>query len=331
MDSDNGRRDFLKKLAFSGAAVGTAGTAAAGTASTGTAADKAASPIQVPRRKLGKTNTEISMLALGLGSVFTKPRSEDPEDTEVILQRALDHGINYWDTANNYGPSQKMLGPMIERNRDKIFLVSKSAERGYDGFKKELEISLTTMRTDHLDLFHIHSMNPDKDTDFGAIEKGALRAALEAKEQGIIKNVGITGHSGAAVLKQAVEAWDLDAIMTVLPVDRPDNGAYEDVLLPVVRKKNMGLLAMKTNRHARNSDLPGAQLVRYALSLKGVSAAVVGLDSIVHLMDNIAMCTNFTPFNKDEMALMTRMAKEGLAFAGSPPWENPEYWDGAIV
>ena len=123
MDSDTGRRDFLKKLALSGAAVTTAGTA---TATAGTSKNKAMGAVQVPRRTLGKTNTEVSILALGLGSVFTKPRAEDPEDTAAILQRALDHGINYWDTANGYGPSQKMLGPIVEKNRDKIFLVSKS-------------------------------------------------------------------------------------------------------------------------------------------------------------------------------------------------------------
>ena len=196
------------------------------------------------------------MLALGLGSVFTKGHEGDPEATAAILQRALDYGINYWDTANNYGPSQVMMGPMVEKNRDKIFLVTKSAERSYDGFKKELEISLKAMKTDHIDLFHIHSLDPERDTDLSVIEKGALRAAREAKEAGVIRHIGATGHSGAPILKQVVEEWDVDAVMTVLPVDRPDDGAYEEIFLPAAREKNIGVLAMKTNRYARNSDLP---------------------------------------------------------------------------
>ena len=325
MHPRNNRRDFLKKLALSGAAVGAAGTVKA------EAAPECCATAKVQYRDLGKTGKKVGMLALGLGSVFTRGHEKDPEATEKILQRALDYGINYWDTATGYGPSQKMLGPMVEKNRDKIFLVTKSGDRSYDGMKRDLEKSLKQMRTDYIDLYHIHSLKPDQDVDLTAIEKGALKALLEAKEEGIVKHIGATGHSGAAILKQAVEEWPMEVVMTVLPIDRPDNGAYEDIFIPAARERNVAVVAMKTNRHARNSDLPGVQLVRYALSLDGVSTAVVGLDSMAHLDENAAMCASFSPMTKDEMATLSTQARGDLAALGPAPWERKGYEDQVLV
>lgn len=281
----------------------------------------------VPHRRLGRTGARVSLLGLGLGSVFTRAFEGKPEETEIILRRAVDLGVNYWDTARAYGPSEVMLGPVVEKLRDRIYLVSKSAERSYDGFKRELEISLRDLKTDHIDLYHIHNLKPSKDTDLDFIENGAVRAAREAREQGIIKNFGITGHSGVEILMEAIRRWDPDALLTVLPVDRPDNGAYEDQLLPLARERDMGIIAMKTVRWARNSDLPGAQLIRYSMSLKGVACAIVGLDSLAHLEENVAMTHNFEPMDTDMMGQMSDFVREELAAIAPAPWTRPGYDD----
>lgn len=319
MKSPTNRREFFKKLALSGAAVTAAGAAhgsTPGNAST-----------RVPQRRLGRTGAPVSLLGLGLGSVFTRAFRGKPEETEQVLRRALDHGVNYWDTARAYGPSEVMLGPVVEKYRDKIYLVSKSAERSYDGFKRELEISLRDLKTDHIDLYHIHNLKPSRDSDLDFIENGAVRAAKEAREQGIIKHFGITGHSGVEILMEGIRRWDPDALLTVLPVDRPDNGAYEDQLLPLARERDMGIVAMKTVRWARNSDLPGTQLIRYSMSLKGVACAIVGLDSLAHLDENAAMAHKFEPMDPDLMGQMTNFVREELATLEAAPWTRPGYND----
>ena len=321
MSADTSRRDFLKKIVVTGAAVASAGGV---TALAGEPKEK----VTVPRRTLGKTGAEVSILGLGLGSGYTRPFGENQEGAEKILHRALGYGINYWDTSHTYANSEVLIGPVVEKARDKIFLVSKSPSRDYDGFKADLETSLTRLRTDHIDLYHLHNLNPEADTDLQLIENGAVRAAREAKEQGIIKNFGITGHSGTGILMEGIRRWDPDAILTIYPADRPENGAYEEKLLPLARERNMGVIAMKSVRRARETDWPAPQLIRYAMSLPGIATTIVGLDSIAHLDENVAMASNFTPLTSSQMAEMSHIVKAELAGMGAAPWDRPGYQDG---
>lgn len=283
---------------------------------------------KVPRRKLGETGARTSILGLGLGSMFWKPFGDKPDEAVEILMKAYSYGINYWDTARNYDNSELLVGPAVEKVRDKIFLVSKSPSRDYDGFMRDLETSLKNLRTDHLDLYHLHSMEPEKDTDMDSIEKGAVRAARKAKEEGMIRNFGFTGHSGAAILVEAIERWNPDVVMSTFPADRPDDGKYEDELLPAAKKHKVGMIAMKAFRHARNTDWPPVQLVRYPMSLPGITTTIVGLDTVAHLEENVTMASQFTRMTKEEMASFSSTVKSELATMGDAPWMHPEYQDG---
>ena len=324
MSKSSSRRIFLKKLALSGSAV------AAVSAANATDKTAAAGLTPLPRRKLGKTGADVSILGLGLGSVFTKAFGGDPEATEQVLRRALAHGVNYWDTARAYGISEEIIGPVLEQVRDKVFIVSKSSTRTYDGFMRDLETSLKNLRTDHLNLYHLHNLNPEKDPDLKLIENGAVKAARKAQEEGIIGNYGVTGHSGIKILSHAVEHWEPQALLSVFPVDRPDDGEYEDKLLPLAHAKGMGVIAMKTVRWARNSDLPGPQLIRYAMSLKGISTAIVGLDSLAHLDENAAMARQFEPMSASLRSEMTDFVRAEIASLGPAPWERHGYEDGVL-
>jgi aryl-alcohol dehydrogenase-like predicted oxidoreductase len=322
MTSDPSRRDFLKKIAVTGAAAASmSGVAAALGKETETRPS-------VPRKPLGKTGAMVSILGLGLGSAYTRPFGDDREKAEAILHRALSYGINYWDTARAYGDSEIMIGPVVEKVRDEIFLVSKSGSRDYDGFKAELETSLKNLRTDYLDLYHIHNLKPEQDTDLQLIENGAVRAAREAKEQGLIRNFGITGHSGTGILMEGIRRWDPDAILTIFPADRPEDGAYEDKLLPLAREHGMGVIAMKSVRRARETDWPAPQLIRYAMSLPGISSTIVGLDSVAHLDENAAMASSFEPLTGEQLVEMSQIVKHDLAGLGAAPWDRPGYQDG---
>ena len=321
MSSQDSRRNFLKNIALTGAAVASTGGVTA-------LAKESRAKMTVPRRTLGKTGAEVSILGLGLGSGNTRPFGGNPEDAEKILHRALGYGINYWDTSHTYANSEVLIGPVVEKARDKIFLVSKSPSRDYDGFKADLETSLKRLRTDHIDLYHLHNLDPAKDTDLQLIENGAVRAAREAKEQGLIRNFGITGHSGTGILMEGIRRWDPDAILTIYPADRPEDGAYEDKLLPLARERDMGVIAMKSVRRARETDWPAPQLIRYAMSLPGIATTIVGLDSIAHLDENVAMASNFTPLTSGQMAEMSHIVKSELAGMGAAPWDRPGYQDG---
>lgn len=324
MMNTSNRRHFLKTL------TATAGASAIGLGSAQASNPVAAEP-QVDRRTLGRTGAPVSILGLGLGSAFTRNvKGANPDETAAnvsrLLNRALDLGVNYWDTARVYGDSEELIGPVVEKRRKDIYLVSKSRDRSYDGFMRDLEKGLKLLKTDYLDIYHLHWLNPAVDTDMDAIGKGAARAAMKAREEGTIKHFGVTGHDGAAILMDAMKRWNPDAVLTIFPATRPDNGRYEDELLPLAIEKNIGIIAMKTVKQGIQADLKGSDLIRYALSLKGVHSAIVGYDTIEHLNMNAAMATTFSPLPKDQMAAIHQQAASVLA--GIPaPWERPGYGD----
>ena len=321
MSTDTSRRDFLKKIAVTCAAVASTGSVAA-------LGQETTPKLVVPQKTLGKTGAGVSILGLGLGSAYTRPFGDQPEKAEEILHRALGYGINYWDTARIYANSEVLLGPAVEKVRDQIVLSSKSSSRSYDDFKADLETSLKNLRTDHLDIYHLHLLDPDRDTDLDLVENGAVRAARQAKEEGIIRNFGITGHIDPGIMMEGIRRWDPDAILTIFHADRPSNGAYEDKVLPLALEHNMGVIAMKSVRRARETDWPAPQLVRYAMSLPGVATTIVGLDSIAHLDENAAMAASFTPLTSNQMAEISHIVKSELAGLGAAPWDRPGYQDG---
>jgi aryl-alcohol dehydrogenase-like predicted oxidoreductase len=312
----NNRRNFIKTAI--------AGTAAAGLARvSGEAAPEA--PDQVDRRPLGRIGTPVSILGLGLGSAFTGTNRNDPEAVTELLEHSLKHGVNYWDTCRGYGPSEEMIGPSVEKHRKDIFLVTKSGGRSYDAFMRDVETSLKLLRTDHIDLMHI--WNLPRNADLHEIENGALKAIRKLQVDKVITNFGVTGHSGAKILMEAMKRFDPDAVLTVYPCTRDDNGRYEDELLPLAREKKMGVIAMKTVRKARNADLKGTDLIRYALSLDGIHSAIVGLDTLAHLKDNLAMATDFKPMPAKERAQLHLDVSRAVADVPTP-WEQPGYQDG---
>ncbi|MEM1108987.1 MAG: aldo/keto reductase [Planctomycetota bacterium] len=324
----NSRRQFLKTVV-----AGTAGLGAAATSSSTSAqANKNhANPgaAQVDRRRLGRTEAQVSILGLGLGSAFIGPYDQDREAGRALLQRALDLGINYWDTARGYKTSEEIIGPVVKANRDKIFLVSKSAARDYDGFMRQVETSLNNLQTDRLDLLHLHNLKPDRD-DLAQMEKGCVRAVHELIDQKVVPHFGISGHSGARFLMNAIERFDPDALLSVYPCTRDDEGRYEDELLPLAKKRDMGVIAMKTVRRARNADLKGTDLIRYAMSLDGIASTIVGLDTLDHLTANAQMATHFEPLDLAQRETMYR--EVSLAVADIPtPWEQPGYRDGVVA
>jgi aryl-alcohol dehydrogenase-like predicted oxidoreductase len=313
------RRNFIK-TSLTGGAVLTTGSIAS--------AQSSKKPKQVDRRVLGRTGAEVSILGLGLGSAFTGPYQSDIETGHALLHHALDHGINYWDTCRGYGASESMIGPVVEKNRNDIFLVTKSGGRTYDAFMRDVEESLKNLRTDHFDILHMWNIKANEDLD--VMEKGAFRAIKQLVDEKVVRNYGITGHSGASILMQAIERFDPATILTVYPCTRDDNGRYEDELLPMARERNMGVIAMKMVRRARNADLRGSDLIRYALSLDGVQSSIVGLDTLAHLNENIDMATNFQPMLGEQRAQLHQDAVRGLRDIPTP-WEHPNYVDGSLA
>ena len=284
MKAGSSRRDFIRRTLF-GAAIG-------GLISRGSLPSAKADSRPVDRRKLGRTGADVSILGLGLGAAFME---QSLNTAHALLESALARGINYWDTARSYGPSEGMIAPVLERNRNRVFLASKSDARDYDGFKRDLERSLQVLRTNYIDLYQLHDLRQHELANLSAIESGAVRAAREAKDQKIIRAFGITGHASAGLMIECIKRFDPDTVLTIFLATRPEQGRYEDELLPLARSRKIGVIAMKAIRYGRQAKLPATELLRYTLSLDGVHSAVVGLDSFTHLNEDAAVASGFRP------------------------------------
>jgi aryl-alcohol dehydrogenase-like predicted oxidoreductase len=233
--------------------------------------------------RLGRFGREISVVGLGgEGVLRTHDRNREAQG---VIHEALRQGITYCDCARVYSDSELYYGEVWKSNpelRSSIFQTSKSASRDRDGALKDLSDSLQRLETDHLDLWQIHDVRTDEDFARISGPGGALEAFISAKETGIVKNIGVTGHHDPKILSKAVEQWPVDTVlMPVNPVEEVLGGFLTDTL-PKAKEKGIAVIGMKV-LGAGHYIVPGlgitAQLlIRYALSC-GITLAIVGCSS----------------------------------------------------
>lgn len=228
------RRDFLKK-----------GTVAASLA----ASQKAMQPLvaadaapgsSIPKRALGKTGENLSIIAFG-GIVVT---DTEPRFAANIVAEAFDRGINYFDVAPSYGNAQERLGPALEPYRKKSFLACKTGERTKDGAAKELEESLRLLRTDHLDLYQFHHLTTLAEVDQAFGPSGAMETFQAAKKAGKVRFLGFSAHSVEAALT-AMDQYEFDTILFPINFVLFSQAKFGPQVIEHARKKNMGILALK--------------------------------------------------------------------------------------
>lgn len=174
------------------------------------------------------------------------PISREEGDTFVKL--ALDHGVNHVDVAPTYGDAEIRLGKWVREYRGNLFLACKTRKRTKREAAKELSRSLKRLQTDYLDLYQLHGLDDPEELRIALGGDGAIGAILEAKEQGLVKHIGITSHNPENILR-ALKGFDFDTVL--LPVNyvlrahpEPKND-YEPVL-SLARKRNLGVIAMKS-------------------------------------------------------------------------------------
>ncbi|NET35014.1 MAG: aldo/keto reductase [Cyanothece sp. SIO1E1] len=255
-------------------------------------------PTAMPQRQLGRTNVQLPIL--GLGGAGQTPLSRPNQERAAVeqIQRALELGIRYFDTAASYGPSESYLGQVLPPYRDQIFLATKTAARDRDGAWRELERSLQRLNTNYLDLWQFHhvSFESELDTLFGT--NGALKALEEAKAQGLVRFSGITGHHEPEIITAGLQRYPFDH--TLIPVNAADihhPRPFIPSVLPLAQARNVGVTAMKVPAYGRLFKprvLDGMhQALGYTLSQAGVHCAVIAAESIAQLEENVRTATEF--------------------------------------
>src|SRR5260221_1168619 len=275
------RRRFLESTALGGLAAGVTNAAEIG------------KDHKLPTRVLGKTGVRVSILAFGGGSRFLMYKDEDKAIEAV--NRALDMGITYMDTAYGYGNgrSEERIGKVMKTRRKGI-VATKIDKRDGDEAMKVLEASLKRLQIDQFDLVHIHSLTTDDDLAKIEAKGGVLETLHKLKDQKPTRFIGITSHTDPTMLAKALEQHDFDctqmalnAAMVGMKTGNPNmvineamKTSFQTVALPVANRKKMGVIAMKIFAQEGLLDqAPLEKLMYYSLSLP-VPLVTVGMPQL---------------------------------------------------
>lgn len=286
-----------------------------------------------PKRILGKTEEEIPVLGMG-----TAPGGMGlSNDVAIALyHRAIDLGVTYLDTAPDYERAHFQVGEVMRERREEVFLVTKTNTETSEGAIKILENSLKDLRTDHADLVYVHSLGR-KDVDRVLAPDGALAGLREAQRRGWTRYVGFSSHNAPWKAAKILKEVDVDVVMLAMNVADRHTYNFEEEVLPLAVKKNVGVAAMKVYGGTQgmkyekpvNSALMdrGFQdhetAMRYGLGLPGVDVAVIGMFSEMELLQNIEWAQNFTPLPVEKESRIVGSSKEiaiGLGAHFGPIW-----------
>lgn len=308
MTHSSTRRQFiLTGVAVAGGIVGHAALKQQGTEIAATSNIQPPTTETLPQRILGKTGLNVPIF--GLGGAGQTPLSKRGQEAEAVAQieAALNLGIRYYDTAASYGPSEDNLGKVLPPYRSQVMIATKTAQRDRDGAWRELERSLQRLNTDYLDLWQLHHVSFHEELDQIFSNTGAVKAIEEAKEQGIIKYSGITGHHEPDVIAAGLQRYPFDTTLIALNAADPHHPRpFASTVLPVAQQQNIGVIAMKIpayGRLFRNGVLDNMeQAMGYVLSLAGVHCCIIAAESVEQLTANFKVAQQFQPLNTEQMA-----------------------------
>jgi aryl-alcohol dehydrogenase-like predicted oxidoreductase len=248
-------------------------------------------PGAFPRGVLGRTGLEISLLGIGGWQMGTETLPQETADQ--IVQRAHELGINYIDTAPNYGNSEEKIGRALQGRRKDFIIATKTEEPGYDGTWRLLEQSLKRLQTDHIDIVNLHSFgNLKRFPDVAEIlgPRGALAALEKAREQKLVRFFGATGHSAPTRFHQLLDSGRVDMLMNAVNFVVQHSYDFEHRVWNRAQQQNVGLVAMKVlgggAEKPKGFRLPDdcyRQAICYALSLPGIAGMVIGMETVAEL------------------------------------------------
>ena len=298
----------------------------------------------LPRGMLGKTGVSIPIIGLGtsrLGQRGGTPNATDYDNMLEVFEAAMNMGIEYIDTGAVYGRAEEALGELIPSRRDKIFLVTKLYADTRAEAQMLFERSLERLKTDHVDLLHMHSTG-ERNIDTVLSQNGSWTYIQEQKAAGKARFTGITGHNNPPNFMRMLATDQVDVLMTIMNfVDHSTYGLSRAVREDAVAR-GCGVMAMKVFGGTESVLAPGGGLansnapephpsnmeisfdktvlpdcMRFAKSLPGVTGMVIGINFIEELQQNIQWAIETKPFDDAEMEAIIKMGETMV-----PMWQQ---------
>ncbi|WP_437294287.1 aldo/keto reductase [Sorangium sp. So ce426] len=302
--ADGGRRGVLGAVATTAAAV------AVGAAGCPSPAAPAAG--EAPARTLGRTGAQVEPVSLG-GEGILRTTGRHREAVPVILE-ALRLGVRYCDTAPAYQQSQDYYGEAFRaagpKAREQVFLASKTHARDRDGALRLLDDSLRRLGTDHLDSWQLHDLREIEELDAIFGKRGAIEAVEQARADGRVRHVGITGHHDPQILLEAMRRYPVDTVLCAVNPADPARLPFLTTVVEEARRRGVGVIGMKimaAGRLLQDRAAGAAELIRYAAS--HADTVIIGCSSIAEVRENLgARSLSFPMPPAERAALEARVA-----------------------
>jgi predicted aldo/keto reductase-like oxidoreductase len=267
----------------------------------------------MPMSTLGKSGLKVSRFTVG--GYHMRVRGED--EGIKIIHRAIDLGVVMFDSAYKYhnGASDETYGKALEGGlRKKILLMTKAEQRDKASAMKQLEQSLSRMKTDYLDLWCCHEVSTHEEVDKIFGPGGSLEAFVQAKKEGKVRHIGFTGHHDPTVHQRLLDGYDgWETVQHPVNLVDPHYLSFINSVLPNIRKKGLGLLAMKSNAMGpitKNRIATIDECLRFTWS-HDIDTLVSGVETVDQLEHNVGVCKAFQKMSRQEISSLLERTGKG--------------------
>jgi len=282
-------------------------------------------------RPFGKTGQFFPILSFGAQRIVDEEGCDERQAVE-ILNTAIDRGIRYFDTAWIYseGQSEQRVGLVAKHRRREMWIATKAWATGREEARRQLADSLRRLQTDNVDEWRLHNIDSYERLDAMTAKDGALQAAIEAKEEGLVRNISISGHTDPQILVESLRRFPFDTALVAVSVLDHFIFSFAEEFLPVAASKQVGVIGMKIFAYKKLAETADRAL-RYALSLP-LTTVIAGCSTLGELEADLAVAESFTPLSGPERLAYFREILPLVKPENMPwkavDWDKPTEWNG---
>jgi aryl-alcohol dehydrogenase-like predicted oxidoreductase len=280
-------------------------------------------------RPFGKTGESFPILSFG-GQRIVDDHNCTEEEAVEIVNTAIDRGIRYFDTAWAYsdGQAEQRLGLVVKHRREEMWIATKTVDTSRDGALRQLEDSLTRLQTDHVDEWRLHNMYSFERMNAFTAKGGGLEAAIQARDQGMVGHISISGHTDPQILTEALNRFPFESALVAVSALDHFIKSFAEEFLPIANTHGVATIGMKVlGLGSLTHEVERA--LRYAFGLP-VSTVIVGMETMAQLEQNLEIAENFTPMTDEERLaffqdIIPLVKPENIRWKANE-WENPTEW-----
>ena len=276
-------------------------------------------------RPFGRTGASFPILSFG-GQRIVDDHGCTEEEAIRIVNTALDRGIRYFDTAWIYsqGQAETRLGKVVKHRRSEMWIATKTWDTTRDGALRQLEESLNRLQTDHVDEWRLHNVYDYPRLDAFTGPGGALEAAIQARDEGLVRHISISGHTDPQILVEALDRFPFDSALIAVSALDHFILSFAEEFLPIANAKGVATIGMKVLGLGSLTHEVERSL-RYAFGLP-VSTVIVGMETMEQLEQNLAIAESFEPLSDVERLAFFRDIIH-LVEPEEMPWKAADWGD----